>query len=322
MHVGLDSLRPNKFILTKSIKKHNREYLYNMRRRIYLLFTCLFLSVKLFAQNSNVVIFHIHSTHTAFPDSGRLKGRLYDSVLYTNAEHYRDSTVLIIAPKNLDAKKKVDMIFWFHGWRNNVDSTASFYQLTRQFIASKRNAVLVLPEAAKNSPDSYGGKLEKPGVFKALVNDVLDSLKARKMIGKDCTYGNILLGGHSGGGRVIGKIVANGGMEISEVMLFDAMYSETETFMSWMATNPQHRLIDMYTDVGYGPDAESKRMAGLLLQQQVPFLQAEETALTADQLKANRLVIVHTKSQHNDIICNPDNFELYLVNSPFLTVLP
>jgi len=297
-----------------------RRYIYNMQRRIYLLIFSLFLTARLFGQNTNdAVIFHIHSSHTSFPDSGRLHGHTSDSVFYTTADHYRDSTVLIIAPKNLNSKKKIDMIFWFHGWRNNVDSTASYYQLTRQFIASKRNAVLVLPEAARNSPDSYGGKLEKPGVFKALVSDVLDSLKVRHLIGKSCISGKILLGGHSGGGRVIGKIVANGGMEINEVMLFDAMYSETETFMSWMQANQAHRLIDMYTDVGYGPDAESRRMAGLLQQQQVPFLQAEESALTGQQLQSNRLIIIHSKSQHNDIICNPDNFELYLVNSPFLT---
>ncbi len=293
-----------------------------MQIRLSLLIFSLFLSANLYAQNSNnAIIFHIHSSHTSFPDSGRLHGHTSDTVFYNTAEHYRDSTVLIIAPKNLDAKQKVDMIFWFHGWRNNVDNTASYYQLTRQFIASKRNAVLVLAEAAKNSPDSYGGKLEKPGIFKALVDDVLDSLKARNAIGQNCQAGNILLGGHSGGGRVIGKIVANGGMEINEVMLFDAMYSETETFMSWMAANSAHRLIDMYTDFGYGPDAESKRMAGLLQQQHVPFLQAEESALTPQQLQANRLVIVHSKSQHNDIIFNPDNFELYLVSCPFLRAL-
>ena len=55
-------------------------------------------------------------------------------------------------------KKTVDLVFWFHGWGNNVDSAAIRYELIKQFIASKRNAVLVLAETARNSPDSYGGK--------------------------------------------------------------------------------------------------------------------------------------------------------------------
>src|ERR1700761_5942383 len=109
-----------------------------------------------FAQQ-NAVIFHITSSHTSFPDTGRAKGHLYDKVLYTQAEHYNDSTMLIIAPKGLDAKKKVDLMFWFHGWRNNVDTAAVHYQLTRQFLASGLNAVLVLAETTKDAPDSYGG---------------------------------------------------------------------------------------------------------------------------------------------------------------------
>ena len=99
-------------------------------------------------------------------------------------DHYSDSHVLIIAPKNLHADQKVDLIFWFHGWHNNIDSTAAYYQLTRQWMASGINAVLVLPEAAKDAADSYGGKLEKPGVFRALVADVLKELKNKKMIGR------------------------------------------------------------------------------------------------------------------------------------------
>jgi len=288
-----------------------------MQKKIALLFFTLVITSRLLAQDGAVII-HIHSSHASFPDTGRLRGHTGDSVFYSTADHYRDSTVLIIAPKNLDAKKKVDMIFWFHGWRNNVDNTASYYQLTRQFIASNRNAVLVLPEAAKDAADSYAGKLEKPGVFKALVNDVLDSLKARNIIGASCQTGHILLGGHSGGGRVIGKIVSNGQMEISEIMLFDAMYSETETFLAWLKADASHRFIDMYTDFGFGPDAESRRLDTILQQQHIPFLMTEEKSLTAKQLQANRLVIIHSLNQHNNIIFNPDNFELFVVNSPFL----
>src|SRR6202012_5322439 len=138
----------------------------------------LTISATAFAQD-NAAIFHIQSSHTSFPDTGRSKGHVYDKVLYTAAEHYSDSTVLIIAPKDLDAKKRVDIIFWFHGWRNNVDTAAAHYQLTRQFLASGLNAVLVLAETAKDSPDSYGGKLENAGVFKALVADVLNGLRSK-----------------------------------------------------------------------------------------------------------------------------------------------
>ena len=102
--------------------------------------------------------------------ASRLKGHTGNQVFYNTADHYSDNHVLIVAPKNLHADKKVDLIFWFHGWHNNIDTAVAYYQLTRQFIASGINAVLVLPEAAKDAADSYGGKLEKPGVFRDLVD--------------------------------------------------------------------------------------------------------------------------------------------------------
>jgi hypothetical protein len=271
-----------------------------------------------FAQdNPDATIFHIQSPHTAFPDTGRAKGHIYDKVLYTETDHYNDSTVLIIVPKNLDARKTVDLIFWFHGWRNNVDSAASYYQLTRQFIASHQNAVLILAETARNAPDSYGGKLENQGVFKALVSDVLSVLKTRRLAGKNCQPGHILLGGHSGAYRVMAYIIQNGQMPIDEAMLFDALYAETDKFMTWINADTAHRFIHLYTDHG-GTAGESHNMAKLLEQEHIAYIETEESNLTVQQVKTNRLLFIHSMHEHNDIICKPDNFQLFLENSPFL----
>lgn len=279
-------------------------------------FTLLFTVSSCVAQD-NAVSFHIYSTHTSFPDTGRAKGHKYDSVVYTTANHYHDSTVLIIAPKNLDAKKTVDLVFWFHGWRNNVNNAAVFYHLTEQFIASHRNAVLVLAETAKDSPDSYGGKLENSGVFKALVGDVLTGLKTQKLISKNCTSGHILIGGHSGAYRVMAYIVQNGQMPIDEVMLFDALYAETDKFMAWIKADNTHRFIDLYTDHG-GTDGETHDMVKLLNEQRIPYIETEETQLIPQQLQTNRLIYVHSLHEHNNIVNSPDNFRLFLENEPFL----
>jgi hypothetical protein len=271
-----------------------------------------------FAQSpNNAVLLHISSSHTSFPDTGRARGHTYDKVLYTQAEHYNDSTVLIIAPKNLDAKKQVDLIFWFHGWRNNVDSAAVRYQLTRQFLASKLNAVLVLAETAKDSPDSYGGKLENPGEFKGLVGDVLNSLKSQHLAGKTCTTGHIILAGHSGAYRVMARIIQNGQVPVDETILFDALYAETEKFMAWIKSEPSHRFIDIYTDHG-GTDDETRSMMKLLDTARIAYVSNEEKAVTPQLLQANPLVFIHSLNEHDKIIANPDNFLLYLENEPFL----
>ncbi len=295
-----------------------------MKMRVFSLVLLILLSFSCqasFAQDiSGAVSFHIHSSHTSFPDTGRANGHLYDKVLYSSAEHYQDSSVLIIAPKNLDVQKKVDLVFWFHGWHNNVDNAATYYGLTKQFIASNRNAVLVLAETAKDSPDSYGGKLENTGVFKELVNDVLSALKTKQLIPSHCTSGHILLAGHSGAYRVMARIIKNGQMPVDEAILFDALYAETDLFMEWIKADSAHRFIDLYTDHG-GTDGESHTMSKLLAQENILYIEKEEADITPKLLQDNRLIYIHSLHEHNNIINNPDNFRLFLENNPFLKSL-
>ena len=269
--------------------------------------------------NSNATIFHIHSDNTSFPDTGRKKGHAYDGKLYTYKEHYTDNTVLIIAPKNLDAKKTVDLVFWFHGWGNNVDSASLRYELTKQFIASNRNAVLVMAETARNAPDSYGGKLENDGVFKDLVDDVLQGLKNKQLIPQKCSRGQVLLGGHSGAYRVIARIVKNGQVPVDEVMLFDALYAETDKFIEWIKADSWHRFVNLYTDHG-GTLDESKTMYNMIGDDDLGEIMVEETAFLPQQLNTHSIIFIHSLKEHNDIV-NPDNFRLMLENEPFLKPL-
>ena len=269
----------------------------------------------------HAVIFHLTSPHSSFPDNKRNNGHVGDHVFYSTADHYMDSSMLVIAPKNLSATEKVDLVFWFHGWHNNIDNAANYYQLTRQFMESHRNAVLVLPEAAKNAADSYGGKLEEAGMFMELVGDILRGLKDKKLIGKDCVAGNILLGGHSGGGELMSFIVEKGGIEIKEAVLFDALYDGTEKFMDWIKKDSSHRFIHLFTDFGYGPKEESKKMVALLKEGHLSYFETEETTLTVEEIQQYRLLYIHSIHPHNDIIFHPDNFKLLFENSPFLKKL-
>ncbi len=266
--------------------------------------------------------FHITSAYTSFPDTGRANGHRYSNILYTAAEHYSDSSVLIIVPPQLKATKQVDVIFWFHGWRNNIDSAASYFELTKQFLASNRNAVLVFPESAKNSPDSYGGKLEQKDIFKFLLNDVLDKLKKEKVIGKKVAAGNIVLAGHSGAFRVMAHILQNGGVEVKQVVLFDGLYSQVDKYTNWIQADTSHRFIDLYTNKGGGTDEVSANMMKLLREKNIPFINPEEKEVDAAMLKNNSVIFIHSLKEHNDVINRPDhNFRLFLQNSPALRPL-
>jgi hypothetical protein len=276
-------------------------------------------------------VLHFTSAHTSFPDTGRVNGHLYDSVLYSAAEHYNDSSVLLVVPEQLTATqktdhKKVDLVFWFHGWRNNIDTAAEFYGLTRQFIASHRNAVLVLAETAKNSPDSYGGKLEQAGMFKLLVQDVMNKLKSKNMIGKKAKPGNIVLAGHSGAFRVIAYILQNGGLSVQEVFLFDALYGQLDKYTNWIYTKPPNsakwinaepyrHFVHWFTNHGGGTDEMTDTLIQSLKFHHTDFSLVEESSVQPKIIKNNRILFVHSLREHNVIINNPDNFQLLLENS-------
>jgi len=258
---------------------------------------------------------HLTSAHTAFPDTGRASGHLYDSVLYTTAEHYSDSSVLLIIPRQLKTTKTVDLVFWFHGWRNNIDTAAEFYKLTRQFIASGRNAILVLAETAKNSPDSYGGKLEQPGMFSLLTGDVLRALKKGGYISEPAKAGNIVLAGHSGAFRVIAYILQNGEEPVQEVFLFDALYAEVDKYQNWLHQDWSHHFVHWYTNHGGGTDEVSDFMMQQLKNHSDHYLLTEEIGLNPKTIKDNYILFVHSLREHNVIINDPDDFQLLLENS-------
>jgi hypothetical protein len=259
----------------------------------------------------------ITSSNTSFPDTGRSEGHLYKNVMYPTTDHYSDSSVIIITPTNFKARKKVDMIFWFHGWGNNIDTALSEYGLSRQFADAGVNAVLVLPETARNAPDSYGGKLEQKNTFNGLVNDVLKKLEAMNVISNNAGAGNIILAGHSGAYRVMAYILQNGNEPVNEVILFDALYADTDKFMDWLTANPHHRFINLYTDHG-GTFDETKAMMEQVKNANIGEDSLEEAQVTPAIIRHNNVIFIHTPHEHNYIIQHPDNFKLFIENSPFL----
>ena len=287
-------------------------------RYIPLLKTILFcfFAFPLFAQDSREFqSLHFTSSHTSFPDTGRKDPYEYDSVLYEVSAHYQDSSVLLIIPRQLDTAKKIDFIFWFHGWHNNIDTAAVFYDLIKQFVAAKRNAVLVLSETARNAPDSYGGKLEQPGMFKALLEDVMNEMKRKGIVSNATEPGNIVLAGHSGAFRVIAYILQNGQVKVQEVLLFDALYSQLDKYSEWISATPSNHFVHWFTNQGGGTDKMSELMMLQLKTNRHEYRLTEERAITPEIIKRNRILFIHSTREHNVIINNPDDFQLLLENS-------
>ncbi|MFZ1304622.1 MAG: hypothetical protein WAT20_07895 [Ferruginibacter sp.] len=286
-----------------------------MKILLHLLLSILY-SVSFAQKENGPQLFRITSAYTSFPDTARAIGHTYNKILYPTAMYYSDSSVLIAVPPHFKPGKYVDVVFWFHGWRNNIDSAAVYFELINQFLASNRNAVLILPETAKNAPDSYGGKLERKNVFKHLLMDVLSKLKTEKLISKHVKTGNIVLAGHSGAFRVMAHILQNGGAAVKQVILFDGLYSQVDKYIDWIQADASHQLINLYTNKGGGTDEVSENMMQVLSGKNIPFINPEEKDVHALMLKANQVIFIHSLKEHNDVINRPDhNFQLFIEHS-------
>ncbi len=249
-----------------------------------------------------------------FPHPDRINGHEYDGNLYPAREHYIDSSVAIFIPKGFKTTDKIDFVVYFHGWNNNIDSACTQFDLIEQFCESNKNAIFVFPEGPKNSPDSFGGKLEEKDGLKNLIDDVLDFLLKQQKIGST-KAGNIILAGHSGAYRVISFCLMRGGLtsNISDVILFDALYGQTEKYVHWIE-NFDGRFINIYTDNG-GTKYESESLMDDLDAWGILYFKTEESQIKIDALKNNRLIFIHTALTHNEVISKRKQFRDYLMTS-------
>ena len=251
-----------------------------------------------------------------FPHPARAAGRQYQKEFFSAAEHYEDNTVAIFIPRGFKPAGRVDYLIHFHGWRNHVEQVFARYHLAEQTAASGRNVVLVVPQGPRDAADSFGGKLEDAGGFTRFMTDVSAALRSRPAFRDlDASPGRIILSGHSGGYQVIGSILDHGGLtdRVAEVWLFDALYARTSQFLAWH-DRTHGRLIDLYTDHG-GTVVETKALMTRLKERGTPFLAAEEADLKPGELTTNRLLFLHTKLEHDEVLQTHELFRQFLATA-------
>jgi hypothetical protein len=290
-----------------------------------LLLMCMILSASLAAQaetlperyadSGELILVQLPSA--PFPHPKRAEGHTYKNKKFPPAEHYQDPSVGIFIPKGFRRTDQVDFVAHFHGWNNQVEDVLRQFELIQQLLASGRNAVLVVPQGPRNAPDSFGGKLEDPGGFAQLMDDVLKTLREKTSLkGSPVALGKIILSGHSGGYRVIAYILDRGGLtdRVREVWLFDALYAETDKYLAWMDNTPQGRLINIHTEKG-GTRKETQAMIATLKQRGTPFFSGKEADLKQQELRTNHWIFIDTDLGHNDVLAKRRQFQDYLRTS-------
>ncbi|HEX3625979.1 MAG TPA: D-alanyl-D-alanine carboxypeptidase/D-alanyl-D-alanine-endopeptidase [Verrucomicrobiae bacterium] len=270
---------------------------------------------ELYAPYGNVML--VQLPNAPFPHPSRAKGHWYGNQFYSARDHYSDNSVAIFIPKNFHATDKADFLVHFHGWRHTVAGTLGEYHLIDQLAASGKNVILVVPQGPFNVPDSSGGKLEDTNGFARFMNDVVIAVKNSGAVdpAANLEIGNIILSGHSGGYKVMASIVDHGGLsdKIKEVWLFDALYAGRENFVAWQKAE-NGRLLDIYTDHG-GTEYEVADLISSLKKNGVPYWTGEDSAVTPEELRTNKYVILHSDMAHNDVVSKRQAFQKFLETS-------
>jgi hypothetical protein len=261
-------------------------------------------------------LIYLKCENSVFPDDVRNFGYTYNGKKFPAAQHYSDSTVAVFIPKYYNAGRDVDILIHFHGWYNNVDSVLQQFELIEQLYESEKNAILIIPEVAKNAPDSYGGKMERKNGFKKLIKEVLDSLKARELI-KNSKPGDIIISGHSGAYRAISYILLWGGLidNIKELYLFDGMYGHLERYTYWLDHYPA-KFINVYAS-DTGTRSETERMVENFSAWDFDYMYAFNEELTPEILEDHRIIIIYTNLAHEDVIHKSRNLYKFLMASCF-----
>jgi hypothetical protein len=262
-----------------------------------------------------------HFASAPFPHPLRAQGHQYHDQMFSSAEHYQDSRVALFVPKDFRPGREIDFVVHFHGWGNNVSNALVKYQLPEQFTASRRNAILIVPQGPLDASDSFGGKLEDADGFKRFMAEALENLRQRGVVAEG-RIGRIILSGHSGGYEVISAILARGGLtgHVSEVWLFDALYGKTERFALWFDHHPG-RFIDLYTEHG-GTKDESESLMTALKGNSVPYFSADETNAATADLRNNHLVFLFSELPHDEVMQKRETFLRFLETSSLEPIKP
>lgn len=241
-------------------------------------------------------------THAPFPHGGAA---------------YRDRTVLVFVPRTFAPERggRVPMLVHFHGHHTTADKAIVSHQLREQLVESRQNAVLVVPQGPVNAADSSAGKLEAPGAFARLLEEVLRTLtssEARLSLGRRALQaGTVCISAHSGGFHAAACCArpdraATARIDVNEIYLFDALYADLAPFRDWVIegrgrpARRRHKLVSYY-----GPGATESNSQWLLAELKKKDVRCAyetvEGTLSREELVKSDAVFVRTQVGHNGV---------------------
>jgi hypothetical protein len=201
----------------------------------------------------------------------------------------------VYAPPKYDARH-AGLVVYVHGYRTSADRAWHEHRLREQFLASRQNALFVVPQAPTSIDD--------PVRWESL-SSLRDALRAARIRAPD---GPVIAVGHSGAYRTIARWVAE--PELSEIILLDGLYRDPAPFETFAAA-PKHKLILVGKETAKACAALARRASGIALEH-IPEAYADFSA------RERRATLLYLRSQygHEEIVAGGKVLPLLLRLTP------
>lgn len=227
-----------------------------------------------------------------------------------------DDSVIVFVPKRYRFRdgEGVSALVHFHGHNTSAERAIAAHALREQLVESRQNALLVVPQLALLAPDSSCGRLAlRRGLARLLGSALSTTARAGKNALRDARFperaelGRVCLSAHSGGYHAAACSLREGGVEVSETYLFDALYAEKEVFRDWVLARrsdpatSRHKLVSYFLagapteSMNHGLRSDLERK-GVLVAQEL-----REGALSRRELSHAGAVFVRTGSNHSAV---------------------
>ena len=212
------------------------------------------------------------------------------------------------------AEEGIAALVHFHGHNSSAERALTAHALREQLVDSRQNAVLVVPQLALLAADSSCGKLASPGALSRLLGGAVSTAArvGRATLGESRfperpRLGRVCLSAHSGGYHAAACSLREGGVDISETYLFDALYAESDVFRDWVLARRgdpatrRHKLVSYFT-VGAATEVlnnglrASLERSGVLVSEEL-----REGALSRKDLSHSDAVFVRTEVAHSSV---------------------
>jgi hypothetical protein len=246
---------------------------------------------------------------------------------------YHDDTVIVFVPSHYRyaPDEGVATLVHMHGHSTTAERAMESHQLREQVVDSKQNALLIVPQLAVMATDSSCGHLETQGGLVNLLGEVIatSAHEAHSTLGDtafpyNAPLGTVCISAHSGGYHAAACCLRGGGVDVRETYLFDALYSETDTFRDWImarhgeSPHRRHKLVSYFTEGGQTEVNDHMlrsqlEKGGVLCQEEL-----QEGEMSRHELSHAEAVFVRSGLWHNQVTWETNA----LRDALFASVLP